>query len=445
MSSEITDKVRFIDLGLSDETLRALNDAGYETPTPIQEKSIPIILMGRDLVGCAQTGTGKTAAFVLPLIEILAGGRTRARMPRALILAPTRELAAQIADNFEKYSKYHTLSWALLTGGEGMEQQIQALDRGVDVLIATPGRLLDHFERGRILLTDVKIFTLDEFDRMMDMGFIDDMIKIAGLLPQMRQTLMFSATVTDEIRKQAAKFLQNPREVAVAPPSQTAATITQELYYVGTRQKRELLRHLLRTKDVHNAYVFCNRKRDVTVLTDSLRRHKFNVGELHGDMVQSKRYETLADFKSGKIEIMVCSDVAARGLDIPDVACVVNFDIPFNSEDYVHRIGRTGRAGKTGLSLSFATPDDAKLLDNVFSLTKQKIEPTHVDGLTLESLDSNQQTKARGSSDRQTNRRDRHEHNSKPQQRQPQSPRPQRQEPVEPAGFDDDIPAFLRR
>lgn len=458
MSSENTDVVRFADLGLSDETLRALDDAGYSIPTPIQEKSIPIILMGRDLIGCAQTGTGKTAAFVLPLIEILAGGRTRARMPRALILAPTRELAAQIAENFGKYTKYHQLSWALLTGGEGMEQQIQALDRGVDVLIATPGRLLDHFERGRILLSDVKIFTLDEFDRMMDMGFIDDMVKIAGLLPQMRQTLMFSATVTDEIRKLAAKFLQNPREVAVAPPSQTASTITQELYYVADRQKRELLRHLLRTKDVHNAYVFCNRKKDVSILTTSLKRHGFNVGELHGDMVQSKRYETLADFKSGKLEIMVCSDVAARGLDIPDVACVVNFDIPFNSEDYVHRIGRTGRAGKTGLSLSFATPDDVKLLDNVFSLTKKKIEPTHVEGLTLANLDEQpreRQSSGRGAGDRHGRRDQRGPRPDRPHQqeqrdsrppRPPMTERPQRShEPVEPAGFDDDVPAFLRR
>jgi superfamily II DNA/RNA helicase len=276
------------------------------------------------------------------------------------------------------------------------------------------------------------------------------MVKIAGMLPTMRQTLMFSATVTDDIRKIAGKFLQNPREVAVAPPSQTASTITQELYYVSARQKRELLRRLLREKNVANAYIFCNRKRDVSVLTESLKRHGFNVAELHGDMVQSKRYETLADFKSGKLQIMVCSDVAARGLDIPDVACVVNFDIPFNSEDYVHRIGRTGRAGRTGMSISFATPDDTKLLDNVFSLTKQKINPTAIHGLTLDNLDAVESTHERKSSGRSERRTGRGGHPKSQPQNLPRAghtaDRPaQTTEPTESAGFDDDIPAFLRR
>jgi len=456
------EKIAFTDLGLSDETLRALTDAGYVTPTPIQEKSIPIILMGRDLVGCAQTGTGKTAAFVLPMIDILFGSRSRARMPRSLILAPTRELASQIADNFAKYTKYHQLQWALLTGGDGMDEQIRALDRGVDVLIATPGRLMDHFERGRILLSDVKVFVIDECDRMLDMGFIPDIEKISALLPQLRQTLMFSATMAPEIRKLAEKFLSNPREVSVARAADSG-TITQELYYVAERQKRELLRHLLKSKDVHNAYIFCNRKRDVAILAGSLKRHGFNVGELHGDMAQSKRYEALADFKSGKMEMMVCSDVAARGLDIPDVACVVNFDIPFNSEDYVHRIGRTGRAGRSGLSLSFASPNDAQLLENIFALTKQTVLPTPVEGLTLDSLETSEApptrttrggrpTVARGEKTRRKTPAS--SHMKEPVQPKPRQslrptlpPRAVEREDVaaDPQGFGDDIPAFLRR
>jgi len=456
------EKVAFTDLGLSDETLRALADAGYVTPTPIQEKSIPIILMGRDLVGCAQTGTGKTAAFVLPMIDILFGSRSRARMPRSLILAPTRELASQIADNFAKYTKYHQLQWALLTGGDGMDEQIRALDRGVDVLIATPGRLMDHFERGRILLSDVKVFVIDECDRMLDMGFIPDIEKISALLPQLRQTLMFSATMAPEIRKLAEKFLSNPREVSVERAA-NSGTITQELYYVAERQKRELLRHLLKSKDVHNAYIFCNRKRDVAVLAGSLKRHGFNVGELHGDMAQSKRYEALADFKSGKMEMMVCSDVAARGLDIPDVACVVNFDIPFNSEDYIHRIGRTGRAGRNGLSLSFASPNDAQLLENIFALTKQTVLPTPVEGLTLDNLETGESSPARttrggrptvarsGQARGKASAPSRAKEPAQPKPRQPLKPTlppptvEREDAAADPQGFGDDIPAFLRR
>ncbi len=365
----------FADLGLSPETLKAVTDAGYLTPTPIQEQAIPVVLMGRDVLGVAQTGTGKTAAFTMPMIDILAGGRSKARMPRSLILAPTRELAAQISDNFVKYGKYHPLSMALLIGGESMGDQEKALDRGVDVLIATPGRLLDHFERGRILLNDVKVLVIDEADRMLDMGFIPDVERIVGLLPKIRQTLFFSATMDKEIRKLGEKFLMNPKEIAVSPPATTASTIEQGLVMVRTLDKREALRRILKAKNVHNAFIFCNRKKDVDILHKSLVKHGFDAVALHGDMPQSKRNETLAKFKAGEVELMVCSDVAARGLDISAVGHVINFDVPVNAEDYVHRIGRTGRAGLSGHAYTLATPGDDKLLGAVTRMLKNPIPP----------------------------------------------------------------------
>jgi superfamily II DNA/RNA helicase len=367
----------FEDLGLGDELLRAVHDVGYETPTPIQEKAIPYVLQMRDVLGCAQTGTGKTAGFTLPMIEILSTGRAKARMPRSLILEPTRELAAQVAENFTTYGKYHKLNMALLIGGETMTDQIANLDRGVDVLIATPGRMLDLFERGKIILRDIKIFVIDEADRMLDMGFIPDVEKIAGLLPPMHQTLFFSATMPPEIRKLADRFLSNPKTVTVAPPASTSGTIKQSLLMLPTTddwQKREALRILLKRETVQNAFIFCNRKRDVALLDKSLKRHGFNAGALHGDMEQSERMATLDRFKSGEITFLVCSDVAARGLDVPDVSHVFNFDVPFNAEDYVHRIGRTGRAGKLGTSITLVTPDDDKQLADIESLIKIKID-----------------------------------------------------------------------
>ncbi len=371
----------FADLGLSPDTLKAVTDAGYLNPTPIQEQAIPVILMGRDVLGVAQTGTGKTAAFTMPMIDILSGGRAKARMPRSLIIAPTRELAAQISENFVKYGKYHPLAMALLIGGESFTDQEKALDRGVDVLIATPGRLLDLYERGRILLNDVKLLVIDEADRMLDMGFIPDVERIVSLLPKIRQTLFFSATMDKEIRKLADKFLMNPKEVAVSRPAQAANTIEQGIVSVRSDDKREALRRILRAKDIHNAFIFCNRKKDVDILYKSLTKHGFNAVAMHGDMPQSKRNEMLAKFKANEAELLVCSDVAARGLDISDVGFVVNFDVPVNAEDYVHRIGRTGRAGRTGHAYTIATSSDGKQLAAIQKMLNQTIPPLVVDEL----------------------------------------------------------------
>ncbi|NIA67243.1 DEAD/DEAH box helicase [Pelagibius litoralis] len=357
----------FEDLGLSPEVLKAVEEVGYTTPTPIQEKAIPVVLMGRDVLGCAQTGTGKTAGFTLPMIDILSSGRARARMPRSLIIAPTRELAAQVSENFELYGKYGKLSMALLIGGSSFVEQEQKLDRGVDVLIATPGRLIDLFERGKILLADVKILVIDEADRMLDMGFMPDVERIVGLLPKIRQTLFFSATMPPEIRRLADAFLMNPKAISVDPPASAAETVTQGLVKVkgAAKEKRAALRALAKSEDVKSALVFCNRKRDVDIVFRSMERHGFSVAALHGDMAQPVRMETLQSFKDAKVQFLVCSDVAARGLDIPAVSHVFNFDVPSNPEDYVHRIGRTGRAGRSGKAFTLALREEGKYLANV--------------------------------------------------------------------------------
>ncbi len=377
----------FEDLGLGPELLRALTEAGYTTPTPIQAQAIPVVLMGRDVLGCAQTGTGKTASFTLPMIEILAAGRAKARMPRSLILAPTRELAAQVADNFDKYGKYHKLNKALIIGGESMSDQVALLDRGVDVLIATPGRLLDMFERGRILLNDVKVLVIDEADRMLDMGFIPDVERIVGLLPKIRQTLFFSATLGPEIRRLADAFLMNPKEITASPGTSTATTVEQAMAVVEEIDKRETLRHLIRIENVKNAFIFCNRKRDVDVLFRSLKKHGFDVVQLHGDMAQSARSETLDKFKKGEARLMVCSDVAARGIDISAVSHVFNFDVPIHAEDYIHRIGRTGRAGMNGHAFTIATPDDGRFVVAIEKLIGSTIPRIEVEGVPALDLD----------------------------------------------------------
>ena len=378
----------FEDLGLSPDVLRAVADAGYTEPTPIQEQAIPYVLMGRDVLGCAQTGTGKTASFTLPMIEILAAGRARARMPRSLIVTPTRELATQISEHFTIHGKHHKLTMALLIGGVSFTEQIAKLDRGVDVLIATPGRLLDHFERGRILLTDIKVLVIDEADRMMDMGFIPDVERIVSLLPRIRQTLFFSATLPPEILRVADKFLINPKQISVTPETAAAELVTQSLVVVDEMVKREALRRLIRSEDVVNALIFCNRKKDVDILCRSLKKHGFSAATLHGDMSQPARLETLETFKRGEVTLLCASDVAARGLDLPRVSHVFNFDVPTHAEDYVHRIGRTGRAGRSGRALTLATPEEADYLAAVIAFIGTDIPRIEIEGVETVELDA---------------------------------------------------------
>ncbi|GAA4040035.1 DEAD/DEAH box helicase [Sphingomonas rosea] len=372
----------FADLGLSDELLRAIGDSGYTEPTPIQAGAIPPVLMGKDLIGIAQTGTGKTAAFVLPMIDILGEGRSRARMPRSLILEPTRELAAQVAENFEKYGKNHKLSMALLIGGVQMGDQIKALEKGVDVLIATPGRLMDLFGRGKILLTGCDMLVIDEADRMLDMGFIPDIEEICTKLPKQRQTLLFSATMPPVIQKLAAKFLTDPRRIEVSRPASSNLNIDARLVETRSDKKRDVLRDLLRAEDVTTAIIFCNRKTTVRELTTSLKRSGFAVGQIHGDMEQAARIAELDRFKGGDINILVASDVAARGLDIKGVSHVFNFDVPWQPDDYVHRIGRTGRAGAKGKAFTLATREDNEAVAQIEKLTGGKIP--RVDGVKAE-------------------------------------------------------------
>lgn len=373
---------QFSDLNLDPQVLRALADAGYESPTPIQSDAIPPALEGRDVLGIAQTGTGKTAAFVLPMISRLSQGRARARMPRSLVLCPTRELAAQVAENFDAYTKYLKLTKALLIGGVSFKEQEALIDRGVDVLIATPGRLLDHFERGKLLLTGVQVMVVDEADRMLDMGFIPDIERIFSLTPFTRQTLFFSATMAPEIERITNTFLQAPARVEVARAATTAESIEQGVVVFEPRrreraasEKRDLLRAMIDTEGdaCSNAIVFCNRKSDVDILAKSLRKHGYDVEPIHGDLDQSQRTRTLDGFRDGRVRFLIASDVAARGLDIPEVTHVFQFDVPTHAEDYVHRIGRTGRAGRSGKALMIAGPSDDKLLDAIERLVQKTI------------------------------------------------------------------------
>jgi superfamily II DNA/RNA helicase len=371
----------FAELGLSDELLKAVEDTGYTTPTPIQAQAIPHVLRGRDVLGLAQTGTGKTAGFTLPMIDILASGRAKARMPRSLILEPTRELAAQVSESFVKYGKYHKLTQALIIGGVAFGDQDKKLDRGVDVLIATPGRLLDQFERSKLMLSQVQILVIDEADRMLDMGFIPDIERIVKLLPFTRQTLFFSATMPPEVTRLADTFLHNPVRIEASRPATAAVTIEQRLTVIDALDKREALRRLITSEPVQNAIVFCNRKRDVDIVGKSLKKHGFDAAPIHGDLDQATRTATLDLFRSGGLKILVASDVAARGLDVPTVSHVFNFDVPIHSDDYVHRIGRTGRAGRSGISITLATPHDTKYIDAIEKLTGKPIERFTMEGL----------------------------------------------------------------
>src|SRR3982075_2308045 len=366
----------FSQLGLSDKVLAAVQAAGYTTPTPIQDQAIPHVLARRDVLCIAQTGTGKTAAFTLPMITMLENGRARARMPRTLILEPTRELAAQVEESFVKYGAKQKLNVALIIGGVSFDDQDMKLTRGVDVLIATPGRLLDHFERGRLLLTGVELLVIDEADRMLDMGFIPDIERICKLVPFTRQTLFFTATMPPEIRRITEQFLHNPVRVEVTRPATTVANITQRLVKTGREphEKRDILRRLIRAdENFKNAIVFCNRKREVALLYKSLQKHGFSVGALHGDMDQSARTAALDQFRKGEIPLLVASDVAARGLDIPATSHVFNFDVPHHADDYVHRIGRTGRAGRAGTAITIVGPLDFKSMAAIEKLIGQSI------------------------------------------------------------------------
>lgn len=399
--TEDAPKVTFEELGLNPKILQAVSDSGYTHATPIQEQAIPHVMVGGDVTGIAQTGTGKTAAFVLPMIHRLAKGRARARMPRTLILAPTRELADQVAENFTKYGKYLKLSMALLIGGVSFKEQERLLMQGVDVLIATPGRLKDQFERGKILLTGVETLIIDEADRMLDMGFIDDIEMICKLLPKKRQTLLFSATFAKEIEKLAKTFQNNPIRIEVARPAQTAETITQKVVKIPTndmKARRYTLRKLIEMSNVESGIVFCNRKREVDIVAKSLNVHGFDAAAIHGDLPQAYRTQTLERFRNGELKLLIGSDVAARGLDIPDVSHVFNFAPPPKDEDYVHRIGRTGRAGRHGHSYTIVGPVDEKSWGYVLKMIGRDVEEAEIEGLleALEKLPPDQGDRGRG-------------------------------------------------
>lgn len=449
----------FDQLGLSEETLRAVTESGYTEPTPIQAKAIPSVLMMRDIIGLAQTGTGKTASFTLPMIDILSDGRARMRMPRSLVLEPTRELAAQVAENFDKYGKYHKLSKALLVGGESMGEQMKLLEKGVDVLIATPGRLLDLFERGAILLSDIKVLVIDEADRMLDMGFIPDIDRICSLLPPSRQTLLFSATMPPEIKRLTDKYLSNPKEISVAAPASTSENVTQSIVRVHYKKKQDALISLIEKEDVKNAFIFLNRKRDIGGLAQLLNRRGFKAGPMHGDMPQAKRNEVLQAFKDDEVTFLICSDVAARGLDIKGVSHVFNYDIPMHSDDYVHRIGRTGRAGMAGRAYTLVSgEDDEKRLASIEKLIKKSIPVDTLDGLDERSTREEAAPSERSEKKAPRNRAEKGGPDDRPrreerpvrpvrerEQRQPQQRRESSDDVGGRFGVDDEIPAFLKR
>ncbi|GGA22090.1 DEAD/DEAH box helicase [Neptunicoccus cionae] len=479
--------IKFSDLDLDPKVLKAIDEAGYVSPTPIQASAIPLALQGRDVLGIAQTGTGKTASFTLPMITKLAKGRARARMPRSLVLCPTRELAAQVAENFEVYAKHLKLTMALLIGGVSFKEQDQKIDRGVDVLIATPGRLLDHFERGKLMLNGVQIMVVDEADRMLDMGFIPDIERIFKLTPFTRQTLFFSATMAPEITRITQEFLQNPERVEVARQATTGENITQKICMFTpshrsneAKEKREILREILKGEGdaVDNGIIFCNRKSNVDIVMKSLKKHGFDAGAIHGDLDQSVRTKTLEAFRSGDLKLLVASDVAARGLDVPAVSHVINFDVPIHSEDYVHRIGRTGRAGRDGKAITICAPFEEKYLEKIEELVEKKIdrmeppalsggkksrsnsrksEPQKSDASDKKTNDKPEQSDSQpakpvakdegtAKSDNSRNSRNRNDKNSGNGNQKSDQQKRGRSEPKNPVvGMGDHVPAFLMR
>ncbi len=434
--------MKFEDLGLSQPILEAIKDCGYDTPTPIQEKAIPNILMARDVVGLAQTGTGKTAGFTLPMIEILSEGRAKARMPRSLILSPTRELAMQIAENFGTYGKNCKLSKALLIGGSSMDKQIKIMERGADVLIATPGRFIDLFERGNILLNDIKILVIDEADRMLDMGFIPDIEKICSLLPPMRQTLLFSATMAPEIKKLTTRFLSNPKEIEVSPKTSAADTVEQFIVRTSPKSKKYDLEQIIKNEDVRNAFVFCNRKRDVDSLSSWLKNRGYRAQAMHGDMAQSQRSDTLNGFKKGDITLLICSDVAGRGIDVDNVSHVFNYDVPMNADDYVHRIGRTGRAGQTGRAWMMVTKYDDKFLAAVEKLIGNSIKVVDIDGNNSpEAKPSRKEKKTYVNKSNKSSAQKKMPNNKTSSRQKSKS---YKDDMADFCGFGDDVPAFFK-
>jgi superfamily II DNA/RNA helicase len=379
--------VSFEKLGLCSEILKSIEEKGYVNPTEIQERAIPQVLMGRDLLGCAQTGTGKTGSFIMPIIEILNTGKAKSRMPRSLVLAPTRELAMQVSEEFNLINKHLRLQMALLIGGISFVEQDNKLAKGVDVLIATPGRLLDHMERGKVILKDLKILVIDEADRMLDMGFIPDIIKINKMLPKIRQTLFFSATLSNEIRNIGKNFLINPKEISISPHSSTSSNIESFLIKTIKNNKLNDLRKILNIEQVKNAVIFCNRKVDINKVNTFLKRYNFKTVCLHGDMSQSSRIQSLEDFKDGLAKILIASDVAARGIDVAGLSHVFNYDVPINPEDYVHRIGRTGRAGLKGKAFTFCEDGGEKNILTIEKLIKKSIQIYHLNDINSESTD----------------------------------------------------------
>ncbi len=437
----------FDNLGLSDKVVTAVKSCGYSEPTPIQAEAIPHVLQRRDVLGLAQTGTGKTASFTLPMLTMLEKGRARARMPRTLILEPTRELAAQVEENFERYGANHKLTVALLIGGVSFEDQDKKITRGADVLIATPGRLLDHFERGRLLLTGVEVVVIDEADRMLDMGFIPDIERIIKLIPFTRQTLLFSATMPPEISSLADQFLQNPVRVEVARPASVVDTVKQKVVRAGGKphEKRSVLRDQIDTADnLTNAIIFCNRKRDVATLARSLLRHGYSAGALHGDMDQHSRLKTLDSFRDNEISLLVASDVAARGLDIPTVSHVFNFDVPSHAEDYVHRIGRTGRAGRSGEAVTLATSHDGKYMAAIEKLIDQVIPAV---AEATEAVAKEESPKKKGKKRRRKREPDAEAPDVSAKPASKAKPKRERKsdKKEQQVGFGDQIPAFLLR